>query len=405
MDQNIEKCDLVIIGASLAGNYLSYLLSKTNLKILVLEEHEKVGLPLQCAGIVSQKLSKLINLPDEIILNRVKTAKIVGPSGAYIKLSGKEEPYIIDRIGLDRLFFNKIKLKENITYIFGERLKSFKYVRDNHQKLVLIETSKRKLKVKMLVGCDGPLSSVARSLGIRNKNLYAIQIRIKAQFDENEAVMFFDKQWKELFGWIVPEGKNIYRIGMASSKNIAKKFRVFLNRLNLKMKQKIDQQGGLIPFGLMNKLAFENILLLGDSACQVKATTGGGIIMLLIAAKYAANCIKTCFKHNNFSKKTIKKYYEIPCRSIIGRELKTHYLIRLFLERFSEKDFEKLFQIIKTTKIENHISLYGDMDFPKTLIFQLLKLPFVFSFFFKFLRKHPELLVNLLRFIFFKVGS
>ena len=277
-----------------------------------------------------------------------------------------------------------------------------KYLRYNHQKFVLIETSKRKLKAKMLVGCDGPLSSVAKSLGIRNKNLYAIQIRIKAQFDENEAVMFFDKQWKELFGWIVPEGKNLYRIGIASSKNIAKNFRVFLNRLNLKMKQKIDQQGGLIPFGLMNKLAFENILLIGDSACQVKATTGGGIIMLLIAAKYAANCIKTCFKQKNFSKKTIKKYYEIPCRSIIGRELKTHYLIRLFLERFSEKDFEKLFQIIKTTKIENHISLYGDMDFPKALIFQLLKNPFVISFFFKFLMKNPELLVRLLFLIFFK---
>ncbi len=405
MDQNIEKCDLVIVGASIAGNYLCYLLSNTNLKIIVIEEHEEVGLPFQCAGIISQKLSKLIDLPDEIILNRVKTAKIVGPSGAYIKLSGKEEPYIIDRICLDRLFFNKIKLNENITYIFGERFKSFKYVKDYHQKFVLIETSKRKLKAKMLVGCDGPLSSVARSLGIKNKNLYAIQIRIKANFDENEAVMFFDRRWKELFGWIVPERNSIYRIGMASSKNIAKNFRVFLNRINLKMEQKIDQQGGLIPNGLMKKLAFENILLVGDSACQVKATTGGGIIMLLIAAKYAANCIKTCFKQENFSKKTIKKYYEIPCRAIIGRELKTHYLIRLFLERFSETDFVKLFQIIKTTKMENQISLYGDMDFPKALLFQLLKLPFVISFFFKFLMKNPELLFRLLRLIFFKVES
>ena len=405
MDRNLATFDVCIVGGSISGNYLCYLLSHTNLKIIVIEEHEQVGLPFQCAGIVSQKLSRLIDLPNEIVLNRVKTAKIVGPSGAYIKLSGNEQPYIIDRIGLDRLIFKKIKQKENIVYYFGEKLKTFKYVRDNHQKLILIETSKRKLKAKMLVGCDGPLSLVARLLEIRNKNLFAIQIRIKAQFDENEAVMFFDKQWKELFGWIVPEGKNLYRIGMASSKNIAKNFRVFLNRLNLNMKQKIDQQGGLIPFGLMNKLAFENILLLGDSACQVKATTGGGIIMLLIAAKYAANCIKTCFKQNNFSKKTIKKYYEIPCRSIIGRELKTHYLIRLFLERFSEKDFEKLFQIIKTTKIENHISLYGDMDFPKALIFQLLKVPYVISFFFKFLMKNPELLVRMLRLIFFKVES
>jgi len=405
MDRNLATFDVCIVGGSIAGNYLCYLLSNTNLKIIVIEEHEQVGLPLQCAGIVSQKLSELIDLPPELILNRVHTAKIVGPSGLFIRLSGNEKPYIIDRVGLDSLFYEKIKHNNNIQYSFGEKFRNFQIIKHNHQKVVLIETNKRKIKADLLVGCDGPLSSVGKVLGVKNKNLYAIQIRIKAHFDENEAVMFFDRRWKELFGWIVPERNSIYRIGMASSKNIVNNFRVFLNRINLNMKQKIDQQGGLIPFGLMNKLAFENVLLLGDSACQVKATTGGGIIMLSIAAKYAANCIKTCFKQNNFSKKKIKKYYEIPCRSTIGKELRIHYLIRLFLEKFSEKDFEKLFQIIKTTKIENHISLYGDMDFPKTLIFQLLKLPFVISFFFKFLMKYPELLVRLLRLIFFKVGS
>jgi len=397
MDRNLATFDVCIVGGSIAGNYLCYLLSNTNLKIIVIEEHKEVGLPFQCAGLVSQKLSKLIELPNEIILNRVKTAKIVGPSGAYIKLSGNEEPYIIDRIGLDRLFFNKVKQRENVVYNFGEKFKTFKYLKENHQKLVLIETSKRKFKTKMLIGCDGPLSSVAKALRIKNKNLFASQIRIKAQFDENEAAMFFDKRWKELFGWIVPEGKGIYRIGMACSKNIAKNFRFFLNRFNINIKQIIDQQGGLIPYGLMNKLAFDNILLVGDSACQVKASTGGGIIMLLIAANYASYCIKTCFEDNKFSKKRIQKYYENPCRTIVGKELKIHYLIRSFLERFTKTDFEKFFHIIKTTKIENKISLYGDMDFPKALLFQLIKNPYVISFFFKFITKNPDILVRFLK--------
>ncbi len=397
MDENLPIFDVCIIGGSIAGTYLCYLLSDTNLKVVVIEEHEEVGLPFQCAGIVSQKLSKIVDLPKELILNRVKTAKIVGPTGAYIKLSGNEEPYIIDRIGFDTFFFNKVKQRKNIVFFFGEKFKSFKYVKENHQKLVLIKTSKRKIKVKMLIGCDGPLSSVARSLGVKNKNLYATQIRIKAQFDESEAAMFFNKRWKELFGWIVPEGQGVYRIGMACSKNIAKNFRVFINRMNINIKQKIDQQGGLIPYGLMNKLAFKNILLLGDSACQVKASTGGGIIVLLIAANYAAHCIKTCFKYDKFSKKTIQKYYENPCRSIVGRELKIHYLIRVFLEKFTETDFEKLFQIIKTTKIEDKISLYGDMDFPKALLFQLLKQPSVISFFFNFIVKNPNIIFKFLK--------
>ncbi|MFX1304256.1 MAG: geranylgeranyl reductase family protein [Promethearchaeota archaeon] len=397
MDRDLATFDVCIVGGSIAGNYLCYLLSKTNLKIIVIEEHKEIGLPLQCAGIVSQKLSKLIDLPQELILNRVETAKIIAPSGKYIKLSDNEQPYIINRIGLDRLFYEKVKLNKNITYVFGEKFKTFKYVKEGIQKHVLIETSKRKLKAKILVGCDGPLSLVAKSFGIINKNLFAIQIRIESGFPVNEAVMYFSPQWKELFGWIVPEGNQIYRIGMACLKNLARNFRHFLKKFNLEMQNKIDQQGGLIPYGLMKKIAFENVLLVGDSACQVKATTGGGIIMLLTAAKFAAICIQKCFKYNNFSRRFIKKYYEAPYISTIGKELKIHYLIRAFLEKFSNRDFEKLFQIIKTSKIEHLISLYGDMDFPKIVIFKLLKNPLVFPFLIKFILKHPGIFIKLLK--------
>jgi len=397
MDREQAFFDICIIGGSIAGNYLSYLLSKTNLKILVLEAHEQVGIPLQCAGIVSQKLSKLIDLPPELILNSVHTAKIVGPSGVFIKLSGNEKPYIIDRIGLDCLFYEKIKNNNNIQYSFGEKFRNFQIVKHYKEKLVLIETNKRRIKAYMLVGCDGPLSSVGNILGIKNKNLYATQIRIKSHFDENEAVMFFDQRWRELFGWIVPEGNKIYRIGMASSKSIVKNFRIFLNSLKINIEQKIDQQGGLIPYGLMSKLAFENVLLVGDSACQVKATTGGGIIMLLTAVKYAANCIKKCFKLKKFSRKIIKKYYENPCKIEIGRELKIHYLIRAFLEKFSKSDFEKIFQIIKTSEIENLISIYGDMDFPKSFIYKLIKNPLVIPFIMKFVLKNPQIVAKFIR--------
>ncbi|MFX0140233.1 MAG: FAD-dependent monooxygenase, partial [Candidatus Hodarchaeota archaeon] len=335
MDRNYIICDVCIVGASIAGNYLCYLLSKTNLKIIVIEEHKEIGLPLQCAGIVSQKLSKLIDLPNELILNRVNTAKIISPSGEFIKLSGADQPYIINRIELDRLFYEKAKDINNISHFLGERFKSFEYLKENGKKLLLIKTSKRKIKSKLLIGCDGPLSTVGEILGIRNKVIYASQIRIKSNFDQNEAAMYFDPRWKELFGWVVPEGNKIFRIGLASLKKINANFRDFTKLLNINPNQKIDKQGGIIPYGIMNKTAFDNVLLLGDAACQVKATTGGGIIMLLTCAKIASYCILNCFKTNNFSKKFIKKYYQKNCLAFVGKQLKIHYIIRRILERFS----------------------------------------------------------------------
>jgi digeranylgeranylglycerophospholipid reductase len=84
MTDTTEEFDVCIVGASIAGNFLSYLLSKTNLRVVVIEEHKEIGLPLQCAGIISQKISKLISLPDKVIKNRVQIAKFVSPSGTSI---------------------------------------------------------------------------------------------------------------------------------------------------------------------------------------------------------------------------------------------------------------------------------------------------------------------------------
>jgi len=359
--------------------------------------HKEIGLPFQCAGIISQKLSKLIELPKEIVLNRVNTAKIVSPSGSFINLSGNERPYVVDRIELDRLFYNKVKDNPKIIYYLAERYKSFEYRIENGKKYLLIETSKRKIIAKMLIGCDGPLSLVGKQLNVKNDVIFASQIRVNANFYDNEAAMYFNPQWKHLFGWIVPESNRIYRIGIASAKNVNKCFKRFLNELSVDFNNKLDQQGGIIPYGVMNKLAFDNVLLLGDAAGQVKATTGGGIVMLLTAAKHASNCIHRCFEDENFSKRIIQKYYEKPCSQTIGKELKLHFIIRLILENFKDNDFEIFFKIIKENKIEHLITFYGDMDFPKTLVFKLLRNRTVLGFMFNFFIKNPVLIFKIIK--------
>ncbi len=385
MSEKVKFFDICIVGGSIAGNYLAYLLSKLPIKlnIAVIEEHREIGLPFQCAGIVSMKLDKLIDLPKEIILNRVKTAKIVAPSGKTIKLAGKERPYIINRIALDKLFYEKIKNKSNISYFLGEKFKSLKYLTENGEKYVIIETSHHKIKVKMIIGCDGPFSFVGKHMGIRNDIIYAAQVRAKAGFPQDEAAMYFDPRWKELFGWIVPEGDNgIYRIGIASKENISYNFKIFLKKLNISDDKILDRQGGVIPYGYMKEVAFDNCLLLGDAACQVKATTGGGIVMLLTAAKIAAYCILKCFENGNFSKKFIKKHYQLPCSRKIGRQLKIHYFIRSIFEIFTPNDFDTFFQIVKSNQIESIISLYGDMDFPLSLLIRLFRNSLFLKFFF-----------------------
>ena len=46
-ERKFENFDVCVVGASIAGNYLAYLLSKSSIKIVVIEEHKDIGLPFQ----------------------------------------------------------------------------------------------------------------------------------------------------------------------------------------------------------------------------------------------------------------------------------------------------------------------------------------------------------------------
>ena len=119
--------------------------------------------------------------------------------------------------------------------------------------------------------------------------------------------------------------------------------------------------------------------------------------MLLIAAKFAAKCIQKCFKMNQFSKTFIRKHYEKPCAAAIGKQLKLHFILRKLFENFSNSDFENLFQIAKTQKIEQLVSLYGDMDFPKSMIFKLMMNAKIIKFLLRLMSKKPILFLKIIR--------
>ena len=373
MRQNFKvdfEIDVCIIGGSIAGNYLACLLAEKNVKCCVVEEHEILGLPFQCAGIISQKILNLAPFPKSLILNRVKTAKIVAPNNQSIELSGKENPVIIDRVEFDK-FFGKKAQEMGVKYYLGEKFFSHWALANNK---IFIKTSKHNIVAKIIVGADGPFSKVAKRYGIKNIMIPAVQARVKFNYKLNKTAMYFDQRWKELFGYIVPEGKNgICRIGLATSDHPNQAFSNFLEKIGANPAHIISKQGGALPFGYPKRFAFKNAVLLGDSACMVKATTGGGIVMLVSAAKILAPVIDKSLKKNDFSQQFFRKNYEKPVKRSIGIELRLHFLIRLILMELKSRDFNQFFRMYLNSKdLQEIVEKYADMDFPLKLVQKLL---------------------------------
>ena len=70
--------DVVIVGAGPAGCRAAELIANKGYKVLILEQQKQVGKPVQCAGLVSWRLKKLLpNLPKNIIVNKIRIQKAI----------------------------------------------------------------------------------------------------------------------------------------------------------------------------------------------------------------------------------------------------------------------------------------------------------------------------------------
>src|SRR3989344_3586354 len=68
---------IAIIGAGPAGSYLGHLLAKEGQKVAIFEEHEIVGSPVQCTGIVTHSIERFFRLKKEVITNRLGKVEVI----------------------------------------------------------------------------------------------------------------------------------------------------------------------------------------------------------------------------------------------------------------------------------------------------------------------------------------
>jgi geranylgeranyl reductase family protein len=365
----LENTTVCIIGGGIAGNYLASLLSKKKIEVTIVEEHKEIGKPFQCAGIVSSKILRLVYIPKDLIFNRIKKAEIIAPNNKKIVMAGKEKPVVLDRINFDRSFY-LIAEKFGAKYYLGEKYIQFGYDTDGK---IIVETNKRRIKCEILVGADGPKSKIGKAFGITHPIIFGLQQRVKYSMPLDIVRMYFDPRWKQLFAWVIPESDTIARIGIGSKQDPVPLLKAIEKRLGIQQKDIIDTQGGTIPFGYPKRVAFNRVVLIGDSACMVKATTGGGIIMIINAAKILSLAIEKAVTQNDFSEKFLKNNYEIPVLRSVGYNLKIHYFIRLLLMRFKEDDFNKFFKLYTETRMANDLAVSIDMDYLTKVLPKLMK--------------------------------
>jgi geranylgeranyl reductase family protein len=369
----IGKYDAAVVGGGPAGTITAGILAEDH-DVVVFEEHPSSGSPMQCAGLVTQDVLDMCGVSPEI-LNRIKGADVVFPSGGIIEVrSTKTKALLIDRTDLDKKLAERASDKgADIRY--GVRYAGHKIAED----CVRITAGGSEIASKLMVGADGQGSAVAMSLGnnLPKEYVYGIEadVRYTSEYDDIMVMRIGSEFAPGFFSWEIPFG-DMMRVGLCVNPgkgSPTEYLKKLMKELNIDASNIASKYSGKIPLGGRPRSYGDRTLLIGDAAGQVKPVSGGGLQPICKAAPILGRKAAESIKEGDSSPKFLSGY-EREWKKELGRELSNGYNIRKIYNSLSDKKFDKVFNIIDREDIRAILNNI-DLDRPSGVARSMLKHP------------------------------
>lgn len=359
MNKKNKEFDIVVVGAGPAAYSFCYYLDNS-FRVLVLE---KSALPRYkaCGGLLTDEsqefLKKEFNLDLEIFLEQPSFLDLMYlDMDNDITLKYTRNYANIDRMNFDNYLLRLLQYEHNVQFLPETRFLKFEYVSDGTISVVAkTRGTVNKISCKYLVGSDGAISTVRRSLGIDYplqymgyQEYYNIRL-LPDEYSDFFICIFFD-EITDFYSWIIPKGK-YFILGSAVhlNENIKRKFSCLKRHLSktfgfdIGVPLKID--GAIInrPMHVDSIFLGDNnqVFLIGEAAGLISPSTAEGMSYALRSGKFCALSLNKYFDNN-----PQLKYYEycgVLINEIESKLKKAHFL--------SNKKIRKS-KLMNTIKIE-----------------------------------------------------
>ncbi len=322
--------DVAIIGCGPAGLMAARKLKKENIKFIGLEARKTIGEPLRCGeGIREKDFLDIFGRTDySFVFNKVNKHKVI---------YGKEKEIHEAYLELDKIAFEKWLAKPIKRYIKQSVICKDAKVTENY---VEVETTKGKIRCKILIIASGPSYNLQKNLGLIKTKPEVIPCYggLYNNFKLNSKIFYFYYNKEQLgYLWAFPKGKGKVNLGYAGlERNVKGSFIELMSRYgfsNLRLEKKLS---GVFPVsGPIEKTYGDRVLVAGTAAGLNHACTGEGNYFALKSGILAGKTAAEALKNKKFSKSFMRRY-EDRWKSEFGKRIEAG-LVSYTLEKFGMK--------------------------------------------------------------------
>jgi digeranylgeranylglycerophospholipid reductase len=335
--------DVAIVGAGPAGLITARNLAAAGHDVVVLEEHDEIGIPVHCTGLLGAEAFDELDLPRGAILTTTHAARFISADGNSVLVDAERvRASIVDRGAFDQSLADSARRA-------GAEIRPSARVRglqvDGDGVTLSGDGAAASVRARACVLACGASYRFNRALGFGVPSMFMQSAQVEAPFagPDHIEVHLGRERAPGGFAWVVPFKRGdrpFNRVGMLCDNNASPRFAAFTK--GIRAQYSVDEaewpeaRMKILPLAPVSKTYTDRVVAVGDAAGLVKPTTGGGIYYGLVSGHLAAEVLDSALRDDRLSESRLKAY-ETAWRGRLGAEIRTALAFRAMVTRLNDR--------------------------------------------------------------------
>lgn len=332
----------MVIGGGPAGLMAARTLAAAGHDVVVLEEHEEIGVPVHCTGVLGLEAFSELDLPRESICGIVSSARFrAAHDNSVVVTSDAIRAAVVDRAAFDAGLARRAAA-EGAELRTGCRVSRLEIDADG-----------------VRVGCDRGAGVAARAsvlacgatyrfnrqLGLGMPRAFVQSAQIETSFPPHDHVdVYLEKALAPAgFAWVVPfirAGRSHAKIGLFCDTGARQRFDALVDRVARHASIDRDEWPAprlkMLPLAPVKRTHAARLVVVGDAAGLVKPTTGGGIYYGVLSGLWAGETLDEALRRDTLTARTLRAY-ERRWRDRLGPEIRAGLAFRSVATRLDDR--------------------------------------------------------------------